>query len=313
MNGRPIDCEFFGQMPCRRPRTPIRSACCSATSTFICSMKAGISSSPYCLGAQSLTIDGVTGVRFAVWAPNAKPRRRRRRFQFLGPPPPSHARAYGAGVWELFVPRVAPGCPLQIRNSGRGWHRLPQKADPVARRTEAPPTTASDRRRSRTVMRWHDDDWIAARGARQRARCADCRSTRHTSVPGCTDERQCRTHMGLRHRTTDALCVDMGFTHIELLPITEHPFGGSWGYQPLGSSRPPRFGTPEDFARFVDALTPPASASSSTGCRRISRTIRMVLPVSTARALRAPDPREGFHRDWNTLIYNLGRPRCRDS
>ena len=104
--------------------------------------------------------------------------------------------------------------------------------------------------------------------------------------------------------------VDMGFTHLELLPITEHPFGGSWGYQPLGLFAPTgALRPPEAFARFVDrAAMPPASASSSTGCRRISRPMRTASPASTARrSTSIADPREGFHHDWNTCIYNFGR------
>ena len=95
----------------------------------------------------------------------------------------------------------------------------------------------------------------------------------------------------------------MGFTHVELLPITEHPFGGSWGYQPLGLFAPTaRFGPPEAFARFVDALHASRHRrASSTGCRRISRPIAHGLARFDGTALYEHlDPREGFHRDWNT-------------
>ena len=104
--------------------------------------------------------------------------------------------------------------------------------------------------------------------------------------------------------------VEMGFTHVELMPVAEHPFGGSWGYQPLGLFAPSgRFGP---IGRLLLAssmpATAPASASSSIGCRRISPPTRTGWPVSTAPPLyEHADPREGFHQDWNTYIYNFGR------
>ena len=104
--------------------------------------------------------------------------------------------------------------------------------------------------------------------------------------------------------------ADLGFTHVELLPITEHPFGGSWGYQPLGLFAPSaRFGPPEAFARFVDAPACGEHRSRcSTGCRRTSRPIAHGLARFDGTALyEYLDPREGFHRDWNTYIYNFGR------
>ena len=108
--------------------------------------------------------------------------------------------------------------------------------------------------------------------------------------------------------------ADLGFTHIELLPIMGHPFGGSWGYQPLSQFAPmPELGPPQDFANFVDRLPRrPGSASSSIGCRRISQPTRMAWPNSTDELYEHADPREGFHQDWNTPIFNLGRNEVRE-
>ena len=264
----------------------------------------------HCLGAQSLTIDGVNGVRFAVWAPNATrvavvgdfnswDRRRH----------PMRVR-HGAGIWELFVPRVAPGSRYKYDILGPGGIHAPWKADPVARQTETPPSTASIVPQP-DHHRWHDDAWMAARGKRQAP-----------DAPIAIYE----VHLGSWLKPDDSASegslwdfaierlvpylVDMGFTHVELLPITEHPFGGSWGYQPLGMFAPSgRFGPPAGLvAASSTRCMPPASASFSTGCRRISRTIRMASRVSTAprstsTSIRARD----FISDWNTYIYNFGR------
>jgi len=261
-----------------------------------------------CFGAQSITLDSVNGVRFVVWAPNATrvavvgdfnswDRRRH----------PMRAR-YGAGIWELFLPRVPPGSKYKYDILGPDGSRLPWKADPVARQTEAPPNTAS------VVLpasdhRWHDEIWMETRGQRQA-----------TDVPISIYE----AHLGswlkpapnyegtlwdfMVERLVPYL-VEMGFTHVELLPITEHPFGGSWGYQPLSLFAPSaRYGTPQGLLRFVDAL-------HTAGIGIILDWVPAHFPTDPHGLARFDgtalyehlDPREGFHHDWNTFIYNFGR------
>jgi 1,4-alpha-glucan branching enzyme len=264
---------------------------------------------PHCLGAQSMMIDGVTGVRFAVWAPNASrvavvgdfnswDRRRH----------PMRVR-YGAGLWELFVPRVAPGSRYKYDILGPGGIHMPWKADPVARQTETPPSTASVVPQP-DHHRWSDDAWMAARGKRQAPDAPIAIYEAHLGSWLKPDE---RNHAGsLWDFATERLVpylVDMGFTHVELLPITEHPFGGSWGYQPLGMFAPTgRFGPPAGLLGLVDAL-------HSAGIGIILDWVPAHFPNDPHGLARFDgtalyehlDPREGFHRDWNTYIYNFGR------
>jgi 1,4-alpha-glucan branching enzyme len=258
------------------------------------------------LGANVTTIDGVAGVRFAVWAPNARavsvvgdfntwdPRRNPMRLRFP------------AGVWELFIPRIGAGARYKFAIIGPDGSRLPLKADPLARATEAPPATAS------VVMDpapfvWHDEPWM-----RQRRR-------RHTNdAPITIYEMHAASwfHPEGRIPTWDELAErlvpyvsEMGFTHIELMPVAEHPFGGSWGYQPLSLFAPSaRFGPPEGFARFVDAchradigvLVDWVPAHFPTDAHGLARFDGTAL-------YEHQDPREGYHQDWNTYIYNFGR------
>jgi 1,4-alpha-glucan branching enzyme len=263
----------------------------------------------HCLGAQSLTIDGVTGVRFAVWAPNAE------RVSVVGDfnswdrrRHPMRIR-HGAGIWELFLPRVAPGSRYKYDILGPGGVQLPWKADPVARQTETPPSTASVVPQIGDY-RWHDDAWIAARRERQAPEAPVAIYEVHLGSWLKPDE---------QHRSGPLwdfaverlvpYLVDMKFTHVELLPVTEHPFGGSWGYQPLGMFAPSaRFGPPDGLLRFVDAL-------HAAGIGIILDWVPAHFPNDPHGLARFDgtalyehlDPREGFHHDWNTYIYNFGR------
>jgi 1,4-alpha-glucan branching enzyme len=260
-------------------------------------------------GASVDTIDGVAGVRFAVWAPNA------RRVSVIGDFNNWDGRRHPmrlrhiAGVWELFVPRLSAGERYKYEIVGHDGVLLPQKADPVAKATERPPANASVVAKP-WYFHWTDDDWMETRVTRQTP-----------SQPITIYE----VHAGswLRPKndplgTLDWLALaehlipyasDLGFTHIEFLPIMEHPFGGSWGYQPLSQFAPSaRFGAPEELAHFVDAAhraglgvildwVPGHFPTDSHGLARFDGT-----PL-----YEHADPREGFHRDWNTYIYNLGR------
>jgi 1,4-alpha-glucan branching enzyme len=261
------------------------------------------------LGAQTMTIDGVAGVRFAVWAPSA------RRISVVGDFNAWDGRRNAmrlrpqAGVWEIFVPGLGVGERYKYEIVDGSGHLLPQKADPVARSSEAAPGTASIVASS-VPFAWTDEDWM-------RSRRRDAIGDGPISVY--------EVHLGswLRileegNRFLDWVELSqrlvpyvrsLGFTHIELLPIMEHPFGGSWGYQPLGLFSPTgRYGTPEDFAYFVDRChdcgigvildwVPAHFPSDVWGLARFDGTA----------LYEHADPREGFHKDWNTLIYNLGR------
>ncbi|MCC5969185.1 MAG: 1,4-alpha-glucan branching protein GlgB [Pararhodobacter sp.] len=259
------------------------------------------------LGAHPMTHEGVAGVGFAIWAPNA------RRVSVVGPFNAWDGRRHpmrlrhGAGVWELFLPGLQVGELYKYEIISTEGHRLPLKSDPVGFSHEAPSATAS-------VIAglpdhdWQDDNWMAQRPARQ-----------SRNAPISIYE----VHLGSWRRGAgnsfldyDALATqlaeyvdEMGFTHIEFLPVTEHPFSGSWGYQPTGLFAPTaRFGPPEGFARMVDHL-------HAAGIGVICDWVPAHFP-SDAHGLAQfdgtalyehADVRQGFHQDWNTLIYNFGR------
>jgi 1,4-alpha-glucan branching enzyme len=262
-----------------------------------------------CLGAQPMMIAGVEGTRFAVWAPNAC------RVSVVGDFNGWDGRRHvmrarrGSGVWEIFIPRLLPGTCYKYEIVGADGVLLPHKADPVARATEAPPSTASVVAAA-TSFDWTDQDWMARRAGRQ-----------HSSAPISIYE----VHAGSWQRIFEAenrslnwheladrlipYVTQMGFTHIELLPVMEHPFGGSWGYQPLSQFAPSaRLGSPDAFASFVNRChaaglgvildwVPAHFPADAHGLARFDGTALYEYE----------DPREGFHQDWNTLIYNLGR------
>jgi 1,4-alpha-glucan branching enzyme len=261
-----------------------------------------------CLGAQSLTIDGVNGVRFAVWAPNAA------RVAVVGDFNSWDSRRHpmrvrhGAGIWELFLPRVASGSRYKYDIVGTGGSRVPMKADPVARRTEMPPNTASVVAQPDDHT-WHDENWMQSRGRRH---APDAPISIYEVHIGSWLKPSPNYQATLWDFAVERLVpylVEMGFTHVELLPITEHPFGGSWGYQPLSLFAPSaRYGTPQGLLRFVDAL-------HSAGIGIILDWVPAHFPTDPHGLARFDgtalyehlDPREGFHHDWNTFIYNLGR------
>ncbi|MGB8628020.1 MAG: 1,4-alpha-glucan branching protein GlgB [Xanthobacteraceae bacterium] len=263
----------------------------------------------HCLGAQSLTIDGVSGVRFAVWAPNAE------RVAVVGDFNSWDRRRnamrvrHGAGIWELFVPRVAPGSRYKYDIVGPGHVQLPWKADPVARQTETPPSTASVVPQP-SHHRWHDDAWLAGSAKRQVPDAPISIYEVHLASWLKPDQRnQSGSLWDFAVERLVPYLVDMKFTHVELLPVTEHPFGGSWGYQPLGMFAPSgRFGPPEGLLRFVDAL-------HAVGIGIILDWVPAHFPTDPHGLARFDgtalyehlDPREGFHHDWNTYIYNFGR------
>jgi 1,4-alpha-glucan branching enzyme len=259
------------------------------------------------LGAHPATIAGTDGVTFSVWAPNAQ------RVSVVGDfngwdgrRNPMRKR-HEAGVWELFLPGLRTDDLYKYEILGRSGELLPLKSDPVAFSQELPPSTAS-RVHGPPHHAWADDAWMEKRV-----------STQDRAAPISIYE----VHLGSWRRgdsnsflNYDALAdylipyvTDLGFTHIELLPISEHPFSGSWGYQPIGLFSPTsRFGPPEAFARFVDRChqkgigvlidwVPAHFPSDPHGLVRFDGTA----------LYEHEDPRLGFHKDWNTLIYNFGR------
>jgi 1,4-alpha-glucan branching enzyme len=265
-----------------------------------------------CLGAHPMTVDGVRGVRFAVWAPNA------RRVSVVGDFNAWDGRRHpmrlrhGAGVWELFIPRLLPGTLYKYEILGpEGWV-LPLKADPVAWAAEVPPATSSVIADT-TPHRWNDAEWMSTQRARQAPRAPISIYEVHAAswLPGGLPGDRPGWDM-LSERLVPYV-ARMGFTHIELLPIMEHPFGGSWGYQPLGQFAPvARLGPPEAFARFVDRCHRAGVGVILDWVPAHFPTDAYGLAHFDGTALyEHADPREGFHPEWNTAIYNHGRNEVR--
>ncbi|WP_375259925.1 1,4-alpha-glucan branching protein GlgB [Citreimonas sp.] len=258
------------------------------------------------LGAHTVTHGGVEGTAFAVWAPNA------RRVSVVG-----HFNAWdgrrhamrrrgATGVWEIFLPGIGRGEIYKYEIVGAYGHLQPLKADPVGFRAELPPQTASV---VHGMLRheWTDDGWFAAQDIDQREQPISI----YEVHPGSWRRGDGDTMLNYEAMGAEliAYATGMGFTHVEFLPVSEHPFSGSWGYQPVGLFAPTsRFGTPEDFAAMVDRL-------HNAGIGVIVDWVPAHFPEDphglgqfdgTALYEHA-DPRQGFHQDWNTLIYNFGR------
>jgi 1,4-alpha-glucan branching enzyme len=264
------------------------------------------------LGAHPVRLDGVDGVAFAVWAPHA------RRVSVVGDFCTWDGRLFpmrsmgASGVFELFVPDVAPGTFYKYEIKTReGALRL--KTDPCAAAMERPPGTAARVVRSDTY-RWGDDAWMAARPERDWRREPMAVYEAHLGswarVP--EDGNRPLTYREIAPRLAEH-CRTLGFTHVELLPITEHPFEGSWGYQVSGYYAPTsRYGTPDDFRFFVDTMhqagigvildwVPAHFPKDDFALRRFDGTA----------LYEHEDPRRGEHPDWGTLIFNYGRHEVR--
>jgi 1,4-alpha-glucan branching enzyme len=263
------------------------------------------------LGAHPRTIEGVDGVAFAVWAPSARGVRVTGDFDLwnglLFP-----MRSLGAsGVWELFVPEIGPGELYKYEVLGADGV-LRSKGDPVGFATELRPQTAS-RVWDLASYEWQDEAWIAERAERDPYRS-----------PMSVYE----VHLGswMRHPDGSWLsyreaaprliehCRRFSFTHLEFLPLAEHPFDGSWGYQVTGYYAPTaRFGTPDDLRAMIDALHQAGIGVILDWVPAHFPRDEFALPRFDGTALyEHADPRLGEHPDWGTLIFNFGRNEVRN-
>ena len=260
------------------------------------------------LGAHPVEVDGVAGVRFAVWAPNAS------RVSVVGPFNQWDGRRHPmrprreAGVWELFVPGIAAGAPYKYELLSADGHLLPLKADPFGFAAEHPPATASVVSDLPAPSN-RETAWSAQRETRN-ARSAPV-SIYEVHLGSWKRHGDGGAYLTYRELADDLVPYvrDMGFTHIELLPVTEYPFDGSWGYQPIGLYAPTsRHGSPEDFRAFVERCHEEGIGVILDWVAGHFPTDQHGLARFDGTALyEHADPRQGMHLDWNTLIYNYGR------
>jgi 1,4-alpha-glucan branching enzyme len=259
------------------------------------------------LGAHLRTIDGVQGVNFAVWAPNARSISVIGDFNGWNPLRHPMRKHIPSGFWELFIPDLKEGelYKFHVRTQGGSV----EKADPYGFAAEVPPRTASIVR-DLNGYRWNDEQWMANR---QRANALDAPMSIYEVHLGSWrrgghDPGRWLGYRELAHQLVD-YCLQMGYTHVELLPVSEHPYSGSWGYQTVGYyAATSRYGSPEDFMYFVDHChqhgigvlldwVPAHFPRDDHGLRRFDGTA----------LYEHEDPRLGEHKDWGTLIFNYGR------
>ncbi len=263
------------------------------------------------LGAHPCKIDDIDGVRFATWAPNAERVSVIGNFnRWDGCCHPMRTRG-SSGVWELFIPGLAVDelYKFEIRNRDTG--RVVQKSDPYAQRSELRPHTASMVFQS--DYHWQDADWQLQRKhhdwLHQPMSIYEVHlgSWQRDAGGGYLDYRE------LAHRLVDYV-VKLGFTHIELLPVTEHPFDESWGYQTTGYYSPTaRYGTPDDFRYFVDHCHQHGIGVLLDWVPAHFPRDEFALAYYDGSALyEHEDPRRGSHPEWGTLIYNYGRNEVRN-
>ncbi|MGW5373470.1 1,4-alpha-glucan branching enzyme, partial [Streptomyces sp. NPDC004011] len=257
------------------------------------------------LGAEPMTHQDVTGTRFTVWAPNARGVRVAGDFTYWdGTQYPM--RSLGAsGVWELFLPGIGEGARYKFEITSRYGARF-LKADPMARRTEAPPDTASVV--TAAHHQWGDGDWMARRAG----------TAVHEAPFSVYEVHLPSWRKGLTYRELaeqlPAYVSDMGFTHVELMPVMEHPYGPSWGYQVTSYYAPTaRLGTPDDFRYFVDAC-------HRAGIGVIMDWVPAHFPKDDwALAAFDGDPlyepgneQRATHPDWGTFVFDYGRTEVRN-
>jgi 1,4-alpha-glucan branching enzyme len=265
------------------------------------------------LGAHLRTVDGITGVNFSVWAPNAESVAVVGDFNLWDGRSHMMRKHIPSGVWEMFVPGADVGAKYKYAVKFRGGHVV-EKCDPYGFFAEVPPRTANivvdlD------AYEWHDAEWI---GRRPQHNALDAPMAIYEVHLGSwrrdpNDPSRWLSYRELAPQLVE-YCRQMGYTHIQLLPISEHPFTGSWGYQTVGYyGATSRYGTPQDFMYLVDLChqngigviidwVPAHFPKDDHGLRWFDGTA----------LYEHADPRKGEHPDWGTLIFNYGRNEVRN-
>lgn len=259
------------------------------------------------LGAHVCEHEGVAGVRFAVWAPNAARVALVAGFNDWDTRRHPMRKRVDSGLWEIFIPGIGAGQPYKFAITGRDGQEQPWKADPFGLAAELRPSTAS-LVAEETPHAWGDAAFLATRPARQSPRAAI--SIYEVHAPSW------RRHPDQRFYDWDELAASlipyvawMGFTHIELLPVMEHPLDESWGYQPIGMFAPTaRLGDPRGLMRFVDA-----AHQAELGVildwvpAHFPRDPHGLIRFDGETLYEHPDPRRGSHREWGTAVFDYGR------
>ncbi|WP_030769038.1 1,4-alpha-glucan branching enzyme [Streptomyces sp. NRRL F-2664] len=257
------------------------------------------------LGAQPMEHQGVAGTRFTVWAPNAQGVRVTGDFTYWDSVAHPMRSLGASGVWELFLPGIGAGTLYKYDiTRPDGSHTL--RADPMARSAEVPPATASVVTASQ--YEWQDAEWMARRGARPV----------HQSPFSVYELHLASWRPGLSYRQLaeqlPAYVKELGFTHVEMMPVAEHPFGGSWGYQVTGFYAPTsRMGTPDDFRFLVDSLHRAGIGVIVDWVPAHFPRDDWALAEFDGRPLyEHEDPRRAAHPDWGTLEFDYGRKEVRN-
>ncbi|MFD8151920.1 1,4-alpha-glucan branching enzyme [Streptomyces sp. NPDC059720] len=257
------------------------------------------------LGAHPTTHEGVTGTRFAVWAPNARGVRVAGTFNFWDGTGHVMRSLGSSGVWELFLPDVGEGELYKFEITRPDGSKT-MRADPLARRTEVPPATSSVITSSH--YEWGDAEWLERRA----------QAPAHEAPFSVYEVHLPSWRPGLTYRQLaeqlPAYVKDLGFTHVELMPVAEHPFGGSWGYQVTGFYAPTaRLGTPDDFRHLVDKLHQAGIGVLMDWVPAHFPRDAWALAEFDGRPLyEHEDPLRAAHPDWGTLEFDFGRNEVRN-
>ncbi len=261
------------------------------------------------MGAHARVVDGISGMMFVVWAPSAK------RVSLVGDFNQWDGRRHvmrkhpASGLWDIFIPGMGEGALYKFEIRASNGALLPLKADPYAYATAHAQETACKTIHDK-AFDWNDQDWMSARAQFDPYHSALSIYEVHAGSWRRNPEQGNRylTYREMAHELVPYV-VDMGFTHIQFMPLSEFPFDGSWGYQPIGMFAPTsRFGSPDDFKYFVDCChqngigvlidwVPGHFPTDEHGLGRFDGTA----------LYEHEDKRQGYHPDWNTLIYNYGR------
>ncbi|AXE88734.1 1,4-alpha-glucan branching enzyme [Streptomyces sp. Go-475] len=257
------------------------------------------------LGAHPMTHQGVTGTRFAVWAPNARGVRVAGTFNFWDGTGHAMRSLGSSGVWELFLPDIGEGELYKFEITRPDGSKT-MRADPLARRTEVPPATSSVITSS--DYEWGDADWLSRRAE----------APAHEAPFSVYEVHLPSWRPGLTYRQLaeqlPGYVKGLGFTHVELMPVAEHPFGGSWGYQVTGFYAPTaRLGTPDDFRYLVDKLHQAGLGVIMDWVPAHFPRDDWALAEFDGRPLyEHADPLRAAHPDWGTLEFDFGRNEVRN-